>query len=118
MPFVEEQGFQARAFADVGSLWNVGADTDNIAVFDSSAPRFSMGVGITWDSPIGPLSVDYGIAFNVQEGDVVQNVRFAIASGFWASAILLCLIVDNEIDGAEPYSDTISRCVKDKTRTR
>ena len=82
MPFVEEQGFQARAFADVGSLWNVGADTDNIAVFDSSAPRFSMGVGITWDSPIGPLSVDYGIPFNVQEGDVVQNVRFAIASGF------------------------------------
>ena len=82
MPFVEEQGFQARAFADVGSLWNVGADTDNIAVFDSSAPRFSMGVGITWDSPIGPLSVDYGIPFNVQEGDVVQNVRFAVASGF------------------------------------
>ena len=82
IPFIEEQGFMGRAFADVGSLWNVGADTDNIAVLESSDPRFSVGLGATWDSPIGPLSIDYGIPFNVQDGDVVQNIRFALASGF------------------------------------
>ena len=37
--------------------------------------------------------------------------------GSKASAIMLCLIVGNWIDGAEPSSDTKARCVGYQTRT-
>ena len=81
-PILGEQGFSGRLFADAGSLWDVGSDTSGLAIYQSAEPRFSVGIGGTWSSPLGPLSVDYGLPFNVKEGDVVQNFKFAITPGF------------------------------------
>ena len=82
LPIVGEQGFSGRLFADAGSVWDVGSDTSGLAIYESAEPRFSVGIGGTWISPFGPLSVDYGLPFNVKEGDVKQNFRFAFAQSF------------------------------------
>ena len=81
-PLIGEQGFTGRFFADVGAVWDVGVSNLTVPVLESAEPRWSVGVGATWFSPFGPLSVDYGIPFNVQEGDVVNNFRFSVAGGF------------------------------------
>ena len=44
--------------------------------------RFSAGVGVTWYTPIGPISISYAVPFNDQEGDETEKVQFQIGSTF------------------------------------
>jgi outer membrane protein insertion porin family len=66
----KEIGIKLAAFADAGSLWNyegptsgiapVGSQLQTVAVGLDSASmiRSSVGVGLLWDSPLGPLRFD------------------------------------------------------------
>lgn len=44
--------------------------------------RFSAGAGITWFTPIGPISISYGHPLNKKKGDEVDNVQFEIGRTF------------------------------------
>ena len=44
--------------------------------------RYSYGVGLAWNSPIGPLKFSYGWPFKVRPGDRVQNFQFQVGSVF------------------------------------
>lgn len=44
--------------------------------------RFSAGVGATWYTPIGPISISYAKPFGNKEGDETEKVQFQIGSVF------------------------------------
>jgi len=52
--------FQAVLFADWGNAWDIG---ESIDVLDL---KFGKGIGIRFDTPIGPIRLDYGIG---EEGE-------------------------------------------------
>jgi len=52
--------FQAVLFADWGNTWDIG---ESIDVLDL---KFGKGIGIRFDTPIGPIRLDYGIG---EEGE-------------------------------------------------
>lgn len=44
--------------------------------------RFSAGAGITWYTPIGPISLSYAMPIGDKEGDETEHVQFQIGSTF------------------------------------
>ena len=82
LPGLGEQGVNGRLFADAGAAWDVGQDTGASVVLDSANPRASVGIGATWSSPLGPLSLDYGIPLVKESFDVEQRFRFSISTSF------------------------------------
>ena len=44
--------------------------------------RYSVGAGVTWYTPIGPISISYAKPLNDKQGDRVENVQFQIGSVF------------------------------------
>jgi outer membrane protein insertion porin family len=62
----KEVGIKLATFADAGSVWNyqgptswnVTGETLTVGLGDPSMIRSSVGVGLVWDSPLGPLRFD------------------------------------------------------------
>ncbi len=63
-------------FVDGGYAWSENQKT---ALSDM---RFSSGLGLSWQSPIGPLKFSYGIPFKKQATDKLQKFQFQIGTGF------------------------------------
>ncbi len=76
----EELGITGAAFSDVGSLW--GADDSGAGVFDERSPRVSVGAGILWASPFGPIRIDFAKALVKENLDETENVRFSFGTRF------------------------------------
>jgi outer membrane protein insertion porin family len=75
-----ELGFQGRTFVDFGSLG--GTDGGAGVVTDTGSLRAAAGVGIGWNSPFGPISVDVSRAFLKESFDDDQTVRFSFGTRF------------------------------------
>ncbi len=84
----KEIGIKLAAFADAGSLWNYRGPTywnvtgEQLAVGNSAAVRSSVGVGIIWDSPLGPLRFDLAYALTKESYDQTQFFRFSGGTKF------------------------------------
>jgi outer membrane protein insertion porin family len=85
----KDAGVKVAAFADAGSLWNyVGptsfAQTGEVLTGVDSAMhiRSSVGVGLIWDSPFGPLRFDYSFPLTKESYDRVQQFRFGGGTKF------------------------------------
>jgi outer membrane protein insertion porin family len=70
-PILASLGVKGVVFCDAG---NAFLAADGIQ-FDQM--RVSVGGGIRWLSPLGPLRVEVGFPLNAQTGDQVQNVQFS-----------------------------------------
>ena len=75
-PLLKEAGFIGLVFYDTGNAW-----TDDQG-FDLSDLRSSVGAGIRWYSPMGPLRLEYGYALDPQPGDSTSNWEFTVGSMF------------------------------------
>lgn len=83
-------GIKAAVFADAGSVWNykgptaftAGGVTETMSFVDENAVRASVGAGLIWDSPFGPLRFDYAIPVMKQNYDIVQEFRFGGGTRF------------------------------------
>ncbi len=64
------------AFADAG---NVFGDTEKVQLRDL---RASVGVGMSWISPIGPLRLAFANPIKKQAGDRIQKLQFQIGTSF------------------------------------
>ncbi len=49
---------------------------------NSAKPRLSVGVGVNWNSPFGPLRIDVAKAFLKQEGDETKFFSFNVGTQF------------------------------------
>jgi outer membrane protein insertion porin family len=63
-------------FVDAG---NVYAEDQPFRVKDMKA---SVGLGLSWISPIGPLRFSYGKPLRTQPGDKIQKLQFQIGTAF------------------------------------
>lgn len=75
MPFLTDvDGLKGSVFVDAGNVFNDEIDTGDI--------RYSAGVGLTWVSPLGPLSLSYAKPLNAQDGDKTQELQFSVGANF------------------------------------
>ncbi len=84
----KDVGIKGAIFADAGSLWGYRGPTswnvtgETISPADTAAVRASVGVGLIWNSPFGPLRFDYAIPVMKQSYDRVQQFRFGGGTRF------------------------------------
>ena len=84
----KDTGIKVAAFADAGSLWNYKGPTgwdvtgETLQVGDNKSIRTSVGVGLLWNSPFGPLRFDYAFPLTKESYDRVQQFRFSGGTRF------------------------------------
>jgi outer membrane protein insertion porin family len=76
----EELRIFGRAFTYVGTLTEIDANGPTLE--DSGNLRASVGVGISWLSIIGPLSVDIAQAVKKDSGDKTETFRVSFGTRF------------------------------------
>jgi outer membrane protein insertion porin family len=83
----QEYGLKASAFVDAGSVFGYSGPTtfpgsaQSLQVVKANTVRSSVGVGLTWASPFGALTVNYAVPLAKAAYDVVQPLSFT-AGGF------------------------------------
>lgn len=77
----EELGFTGKAFSDVGVIGKPDGVNLN-EVYTSYKPRLSVGVGLVWLSPMGPVSIDLAHAVLKEEWDETEFFRFNFGTRF------------------------------------
>jgi outer membrane protein insertion porin family len=110
MPFwflPKEVGLKGAVYADAGSLWDYKGPTSYALTNEFNAPgcvpstsagnpgtcaglqyddtnviRSSVGVGLIWQSPFGPLRFDYAVPITKGKYDRVQEFRFGGGTTF------------------------------------
>jgi outer membrane protein insertion porin family len=89
VPVVPESfGLRGAVFADAATLY--GNDIDRTASDGSPINvtgtgmewRASVGAGLIWASPFGPLRIDYAVPVVKEENDEEQNFNFGISTRF------------------------------------
>ena len=60
---------------------NLDGSSVKLLTQDSSM-RFSAGAGVTWYTPIGPISLSYAVPIGDKEGDETEKVQFQIGNTF------------------------------------
>jgi outer membrane protein insertion porin family len=101
IPFLpRDVGLKAAVFADAGSLWDYQGPTNWPATGESVSGckpgtvgfpcgidngmhvRASVGAGLIWNSPFGPLRFDYSFPLMKHRDDVIQQFRFGGGTKF------------------------------------
>lgn len=77
----EEFGVLGEAFTDVGTVGPTDVE-NTVGVNQSSALRASVGVGVSWKSPMGPVAVDIGIPVTKQDFDKTELFKFNFGTKF------------------------------------
>lgn len=76
----DEMGVTGAVFSDVGYLTDV--DDTGPSVTDTGNIRASVGVGIGWRSPFGPIRVDFASPVVKDSGDKQEIFRFSFGTRF------------------------------------
>ena len=76
----EEFGVSGRIFTDIGSSWDLSPV--NATTADSKSLRMGIGTGISWDSPFGPLGVDFAYPVLKEDYDEEEFVRINFGARF------------------------------------
>ena len=80
VPFVKDKNaWRFSTFVDGGNVFGSGSDDED---FEVDNIRFSAGLGVTWLSPFGALSVSLAAPFNDQDNDETKTFQFNFGSGF------------------------------------
>jgi outer membrane protein insertion porin family len=108
MPFwflPKEVGLKGAVYADAGNLWGYQGPTSfaqtgevnvagciptnktvgtctGLSFDDGNVVRSSVGVGLIWQSPFGPLRFDYAVPITKGAHDVVQQFKFGGGTSF------------------------------------
>lgn len=87
----EDLAVSGHVFADAGSLWdrkigrrvaeyNRKNPAAKIGVYNSRKLRSSVGAGISWASPMGVITIDYGHALTHAKGDERRTIIFSMGT--------------------------------------
>lgn len=69
------KGFGIVTFLDSGNVWT---KLDNV----EPELRYTAGLGLRYDTPVGPIRVDYGHKLNKEEGDSAGEIHFSLGHAF------------------------------------
>jgi outer membrane protein insertion porin family len=73
-------GLKAAVFTDIGQVW--GPDIAAGTKVDLSDLRYGVGAGLRWNSPFGPIRIDYGIKLDQKKGESFGEFNFSAGSSF------------------------------------
>ncbi len=76
----KEFGLSGHVFTNFGSAWSVDAGGPTVA--DVNAIRVSVGYGFAWDSPVGPVRIDFALPIVKQPSDKKEFFRVGFGSQF------------------------------------
>ena len=76
MPGYKEKNVRLGIFTDFGNVW--GSD-QKIKAGDL---RASVGLAVSWDSPMGPLRFSLGTPVRSQTGDKIERFQFQLGRVF------------------------------------
>ena len=85
MPFVDDnRQFRPAIFVDAGNVFNTNCPTVSINCFDfdSDNMRYSVGIGVSWLSGMGPLSFSFAKPFQTQPFDEKEMFQFELGRTF------------------------------------
>ncbi|MGL4394979.1 MAG: outer membrane protein assembly factor BamA, partial [Hyphomicrobium sp.] len=98
LPFVpDDLGLSGAVFADAGSLFDVGGNAEKnqscgvrdkagnftgVCLADDSTIRSSVGASLMWNSPVGPLRMDFAKTLTKEKYDEEQFFRFGASTKF------------------------------------
>lgn len=90
IPFMKDQSaWRTLVFMDAGNVFSTeclpGADEDTstcVEGVDFGDLRYSAGVGLSWLTPVGPLSISLAKALNSKSGDEDEVFQFALGQTF------------------------------------
>ncbi len=71
-----DQSVRLSVFTDAGMIRDVGLQPE------LESFRYSVGAGVAWNSPVGPLKLSYGYPLKKRPGDRVQNFQFQVGTIF------------------------------------
>ncbi|MCD6527990.1 MAG: outer membrane protein assembly factor BamA [Desulfuromonas sp.] len=71
-PLLKDAGLKGLVFVDVGNTWDQGEEF-------FSDMRYSTGLGIRWNSPLGPLRLEWG--YNLDPEDYEDDSQFEFSIG-------------------------------------
>ncbi len=72
----QDKSLRMSAFVDAGNVW--GYDTK----FSMGSLRYSTGVALSWNSPMGPLKFSFANPLNKKPEDKLQRLQFQMGSVF------------------------------------
>jgi len=70
------KGLGMVAFLDGGNVWQ------KINEMDPASLKFTTGLGLRYDTPIGPVRVDYGVKLRREKGESSGELHFSIGHAF------------------------------------
>lgn len=76
----QELGVVGRVFTDFGTLFNL--DQSGSEIVDKSSLRASLGTGISWRSPFGPIRVDFAVPVVKESFDETELFRVSFGTRF------------------------------------
>lgn len=85
LPVVPESfGLRGAVFADAATLYGSKIADQSLVNQDSTGMklRASVGLGLMWASPFGPIRIDYAIPVKKEASDDVQEFNFGISTRF------------------------------------
>ena len=96
LPFLIEYGFRGSVFVDAGTAYDIsdkdalvlqvsdgmGGTTPDRVIADENSIRVSAGLGVNWDSPIGPMSFTFAQPLLDEDFDKSEFFRFTAGARF------------------------------------
>jgi outer membrane protein insertion porin family len=79
-----DKSVRVSVFVDAGNVWgpNIWNGVDYGTKFDLGDLRYSVGLAVAWNSPMGPLKFSYGNPLNTTKDDKIQRLQFQMGSAF------------------------------------
>jgi len=69
-------GFGFVTFVDTGNVW------EKIQDINPAQLKFTTGLGLRYKTPVGPLSIDYGVKLSREKGESLGAIHFSIGQAF------------------------------------
>jgi outer membrane protein insertion porin family len=76
----DELGVAGKVFTDLGSTGQLS--TNGTSVNNTGSPRLSVGTGVDWASPFGPIGIDFGFPIIKESFDQEEMIRVNFGTRF------------------------------------
>jgi outer membrane protein insertion porin family len=82
MPGIKDNSVRLSTFLDAGGVFGEGNALYGSNTFSFDDMRFSAGLGVAWNSPLGPLRFSLAYPLNKKDTDKTQVFQFNLGSTF------------------------------------
>lgn len=82
MPGIKDNSVRLSTFLDAGGVFGEGNALYGSNTFSLDDMRFSAGLGVAWNSPLGPLRFSLAYPLNKKDTDKTQVFQFNLGSTF------------------------------------